>query len=46
MADHAYDLNWLISVDDHLLEPADLWQARVPEKWRDRAPQAGHRREG
>jgi len=30
--------NWFISVDDHLIEPARLWQERVPEQWRDRAP--------
>lgn len=27
-----------ISVDDHLIEPARLWQERVPEAVRDRAP--------
>lgn len=31
-------LRWIISVDDHLIEPARLWQERVPERWRDRAP--------
>jgi predicted TIM-barrel fold metal-dependent hydrolase len=31
-------INWFISVDDHLIEPADLWQKRVPERWRDTAP--------
>lgn len=31
-------LNWFVSVDDHLIEPARLWQERVPAKWRDRAP--------
>jgi predicted TIM-barrel fold metal-dependent hydrolase len=28
----------IISVDDHILEPRDLWQSRVPSKDRDRAP--------
>ena len=28
----------LISVDDHLVEPAHLWQSRLPEKYRDRGP--------
>jgi predicted TIM-barrel fold metal-dependent hydrolase len=28
----------IISVDDHILEPQDLWQSRVPAKDRDRAP--------
>ncbi len=31
-------ISWFISVDDHLIEPARLWQERVPESWRDRAP--------
>jgi len=30
--------NWFISVDDHLIEPARLWQERVPERMRDTAP--------
>ncbi|HJQ45697.1 MAG TPA: amidohydrolase family protein [Amycolatopsis sp.] len=33
-----YMLDWLISVDDHVLEPPDLWQNRVPSQLRDRAP--------
>jgi predicted TIM-barrel fold metal-dependent hydrolase len=33
-----YDLSWLISVDDHLLEPPDLWQARLPVDMREEAP--------
>ena len=32
------DLNWLISVDDHILEPPNLWVDRVASKDRDRAP--------
>jgi predicted TIM-barrel fold metal-dependent hydrolase len=28
----------LISVDDHLIEPPNVWQDRVPEKYRDAAP--------
>ena len=28
----------IISVDDHVVEPPDLWQDRVPAKYRDRAP--------
>ena len=31
-------LNWFISVDDHLIEPARLWQERVPERMRSEAP--------
>lgn len=30
--------NWFISVDDHLIEPAELWQSRLPEKWRGTGP--------
>jgi len=28
----------IISVDDHVVEPPDLWTARMPKKFRDRAP--------
>jgi predicted TIM-barrel fold metal-dependent hydrolase len=29
---------WLISVDDHVLEPGHVWQDRVPAKFKDAAP--------
>lgn len=32
------NLDWLISVDDHILEPPTLWTDRVAAKDRDRAP--------
>lgn len=32
------NLDWLISVDDHILEPPNVWVDRVPAKDRDRAP--------
>ena len=32
------DLDWLISVDDHILEPPTLWTDRVAAKDRDQAP--------
>ena len=32
------DLNWMISVDDHILEPPNVWQDRVPQKFKDGAP--------
>lgn len=32
------NLDWLISVDDHVLEPPNVWVDRVPAKDRDRAP--------
>ena len=28
-------INWFVSVDDHLIEPARLWQDRLPERWKD-----------
>lgn len=28
----------IISVDDHIVETTDLWQARLPASMRDRAP--------
>jgi predicted TIM-barrel fold metal-dependent hydrolase len=31
-------ITWFVSVDDHLIEPARLWQERVPAKVRDTAP--------
>jgi predicted TIM-barrel fold metal-dependent hydrolase len=30
--------SWFISVDDHLIEPARLWQERLPERWRGAGP--------
>jgi predicted TIM-barrel fold metal-dependent hydrolase len=31
-------IDWFVSVDDHLIEPARLWQERLPERWRDTGP--------
>ena len=31
------NLDWLISVDDHVIEPAGVWQDRVPAKYKDAA---------
>ena len=31
---------WMVSVDDHVLEPPDVWQTRVPAKYRDAAPRS------
>ena len=28
----------LVSVDDHVCEPPDMWDGHVPAKWKDRAP--------
>ena len=33
-----YDLNWLTSVDDHVIEPGHVWVDRVPDKYKDVAP--------
>jgi predicted TIM-barrel fold metal-dependent hydrolase len=30
--------DWVIDVDTHITEPADLWTSRVPAKFKDRAP--------
>ncbi|MFG1921963.1 amidohydrolase family protein [Cryptosporangium sp. NPDC048952] len=35
---HELNLDWLISVDDHVLEPPRLWLDRLPAKDHDRAP--------
>jgi predicted TIM-barrel fold metal-dependent hydrolase len=37
------DLPKIISVDDHLVEPAHLWQARLPAKHRERGPRVERR---
>ena len=31
-------LDWMVSVDDHVLEPPGVWQDRVPARYRDVAP--------
>ena len=33
-----FDLDWIISVDDHVIEPPHVWQEYVPAKFRDHAP--------
>ena len=33
-----HDLDWIISVDDHVIEPPHVWQEYVSAKFRDRAP--------
>jgi predicted TIM-barrel fold metal-dependent hydrolase len=33
-----HDLDWLISVDDHVLEPPDLWTSRLPQRYHEVAP--------
>ncbi|MDX2277887.1 MAG: amidohydrolase family protein [Hyphomonadaceae bacterium] len=34
----AQRLDWLISCDDHIMEPPNLWLDRLPAKYKDRAP--------
>ena len=46
MSDPAVNLQWLISVDDHVLEPPTLWQERVPRKYRDAAPRLERAEDG
>jgi hypothetical protein len=33
-----YPMEWLVSVDDHVIEPRDVWTDRVPAKYKDAAP--------
>ncbi len=32
------ELNWLVSVDDHVIEPPNVWLDRLPAKYRDVGP--------
>jgi predicted TIM-barrel fold metal-dependent hydrolase len=36
----------LVSVDDHVVEPPDLFEGRVPAKWADQAPKVVHKEDG
>ena len=36
----------LVSVDDHVVEPPDLFRRQVPPRWRDRAPRVVHKEDG
>ena len=38
MSEAEYNLDWLVSVDDHVLEPPNVWQDRIPEKYKGVAP--------
>ena len=33
----------LVSVDDHVVEPPGMFDAHVPDRWRDRAPRVMHK---
>ena len=43
---NAPELDWLVSVDDHVIEPPDLWQSRLPAKYLDVAPRMVHDERG
>ena len=36
----------LVSVDDHVVEPPTLFDAHLPEKWKDHAPKLVHKDDG
>jgi hypothetical protein len=36
----------LVSVDDHVVEPPDMFDGRIPAKWKDRAPRVIHKENG
>lgn len=36
----------LVSVDDHIVEPADMWDGRLPKKYQDKAPKFTTRADG
>ena len=35
-------LDWMISVDDHILEPPSIWQNRVPKRYLEAAPRIAY----
>ncbi len=38
MSNTEYDLNWITSVDDHIIEPPNVWTDRLPAKYHDTCP--------
>jgi predicted TIM-barrel fold metal-dependent hydrolase len=32
------DIPWIVSLDDHVVEPPDIWTSRLPAKYRDVGP--------
>ena len=40
------ELPKIISVDDHVVEPAHVWQTWLPEKWRERGPRVERKKWG
>jgi len=41
-----YDDMILVSVDDHICEPGDMWDGRLPAKWKERAPRLVRKPDG
>lgn len=37
---HNADIPKIISVDDHVIEPPDVWQSRLPERFREAGPRS------
>jgi predicted TIM-barrel fold metal-dependent hydrolase len=35
----------LVSIDDHFIEPPDMWKNHVPAKWADQVPKVVHNKE-
>ena len=35
---HSPELDWLVSVDDHVIEPPNVWIDRLPAKYREVGP--------
>src|SRR3954469_4718605 len=38
------ELPRIISVDDHVIDPPDLWTSRIPARFHDRAPRVVRKR--
>ena len=36
----------LVSVDDHVIEPANMFDRHIPSRWKDRAPKMVQNRNG
>ena len=43
---NAPELDWLVSVDDHVIEPANVWVDRASAKYRDDVPASDRRQVG
>ena len=46
MSDRGERIPKIISVDDHVVEPPDLWSSRLPERYRGRGPRIVRERGG